>query len=345
MAARDVRIGVLTDDPYLAEQVQRVAEAAHATVVRSPGATVDVWLVDDRGAPDAGPHGGGDVPTVALRWGDEARPPVAAYEPGRVLELPVDAEPLLRHLGTLRAAPRARVVGVVGLRGGVGSSSLSAALARAVVGRGVRTALVEMHPASGGLDLLLGLEHEPGPRWADLRRERVGFPADALALALPTWHAARVLSGDRRGGPGPTDPGVRDALRALSSTHDVVVLDAPGSAFPGGPPMDGDPFAGGHGPDVALLVGLCDVRSAAAGAVLRRSVVTADVRLVLRRRRNDVLHPAEVAEACGVGLTAVMATERGGSAASDRGEEPGDRRRGALARTAQALLDPLGLVR
>ncbi|WP_418606129.1 hypothetical protein [Georgenia sp. SUBG003] len=39
--------------------------------------------------------------------------------------------------------------------------------------------------------------------------------SERLALALPTWHLVRVLSGDRRGGAGADDLVVRSAVRAL----------------------------------------------------------------------------------------------------------------------------------
>lgn len=345
MAGRTVRVGLRTDDPYLHEQVRRVVDAAGALLLGPGEDGADVVLVDDQGEGVATP--GARCPEVRVRIGAK-RPPVASLVPGGDLELPADAEPLLRYLSGLAVRPRARVVGVVGVRGGVGASTIAAALARSAVTAGVCTALVELHSVSGGLDILLGAEHEPGPRWPDLRAERGGFPAEALALALPRWEAVRVLSGDRRGGPEPSDPGVPDALRALASSHDVVVLDLPRAGWWGvvgpGPGAGQSPQAPAVACDVVVLVAACDVRSAAAAGVLAHRLDGADARLVVRRGPGDGLHPDEVAEAGGLPVAAVLPTVRGAAAAADRGEAPGDRRRGPLARTAGRLVAALGLL-
>lgn len=348
---RVLRIEAQTDDPYLAEQVRRVVEASGALLVAAGEPGADVRLVDAaHAAPGSaadgdGPAGGVPQVLVGLAAG---RPPVPECAPGTPVGLPADAEPLLRYLAALATPPRARAVGVLGARGGVGASTLAAAIAREAVRVGVCTALVELPRSTGGLDVLLGIEHEPGPRWADLRSERGGFGADALALALPQWHAVRVLSSDARGGPRPGDPGPTDAVRALAGSHDLLVLDMPreGSWLPGEVEA-GTAQSGNHPmvrPGAALvLLATCDLRSAAACAVLARELGSLDVRLVVRRRRSDTLHPLEVAEACGLPVTVAMASERGAPAAEERGETPGDRRRGAIARTAKVLVQALGL--
>lgn len=319
---------------HLSEQVSRVAAAAGAVVVGA--GPCDVWLVDD--ASTDGPAAAPDVPVIRVRYGHGAREPVARFSPlsGTVLELPLDAEPLLRFLSSLRLAPRARVIGVAAARGGAGASTLAAALAREAVRGGTLTALADLDGASGGLDLLLGIEQELGPRWVDLRSERAGFPPDALSLALPRWHAVRVLSGDARGGARPDDPGVPDAVRSLVSEHDLVVLDL-GDAAAWYPSREG------AGPpempecQVLLVVAACDVRSAAAAAVLEREVRASETRLVVRTPGPGGLDPGELAEACGLPLAATTRTERGSAAAAERGEAPGDNRRGPIARTAARL--------
>lgn len=220
----------------------------------------------------------------------------------------------------------------MGARGGVGSSTLAAALAREAARAGLSAALVDLEVTGGGLDLLVGLEHEPGPRWADLEPERAGFPAEALSRALPTWCGVRVLSGDLRGGATAATV-VDDAVRALRSAHDVVVLDSPRSRWP----TDAGLGLGDVPADVHVLVGSGDVRSAAAMAALRALRPEADLRLAVRSGGAGGLHPEELAEAAGAPVVVVVRTERGAAAAAEAGAAPGDSRRGAVARAAARL--------
>ncbi len=120
----------------------------------------------------------------------------------------------------------ATVVGVVGARGGVGASTVAAALALRVhrhgwhaerrrprrrgTGRAGATAdvprvvLVDLDPAGGGLDVHLGIEDVPGVRWPDLAGARGDVSGPELTDLLPDWAGVTVLSGDRwRPGPAP----------------------------------------------------------------------------------------------------------------------------------------------
>lgn len=354
---RIVRVGLVSADALLAGQVRRLVESAGAELVEDGTGVPDVWLRDVGGVPGPAPGAGelgirGDVPVLDVRRGGARRPPVPAVVPHEdlVLELPADAQPLLRYLGSLVDVPRARTVAVVGARGGVGASTLAAAVARAAARAGVCTALVELDAASGGLDLALGIPYEPGPRWADLRDEQAGFPAEALSAALPRWHAVGVLSGDVRAGPRPVDPGVADAVSALAGAHDLVVLDLPRTGWlrlvPGregqaGPAADGPPAIGC---DAVAVVAACDGRSAMAAAAVRETFAGVDAGLVVRVPGSYGLMAEELAAAASMPLWATMRPERGLAAAAERGEAPGDHRRGAVARTAARLLTPLGIV-
>ena len=80
----------------------------------------------------------------------------------------------------------ALVLGVVGARGGVGASTLAAALAA----RGARrtaSVLVDLDAAAPGLDLLVGLEDDPGVRWPDLAGAAgaIDGATGAPAVAVP----------------------------------------------------------------------------------------------------------------------------------------------------------------
>src|SRR5258708_810123 len=73
---------------------------------------------------------------------------------------------------------------------GAGCPPLAAALPRAGPRRGLRSTLVDLDPAGGGIDLLFGLETEPGPRWSELAQWRDGrLCGRSLRDALPTYAA------------------------------------------------------------------------------------------------------------------------------------------------------------
>lgn len=337
------RIGLSVETTHLAEQVARLVQAAGAVVVSDD--PVDARILEE-GTRSLGRAGSADPPTgetrvIVVRAGDGTGRGSRDPSGEGVLALPADAEALLRRLGALRLNPRAHVVGFVGARGGAGASTLAAAVAREAVRHGASTALTDLDAAGGGLDLLLGIEHEAGPRWVDLRSERAGFPAQALSMALPRWEAVRVLSADSRGGARPADPGVVDAVQALASEHDLVVLDLPRNG-PWG--LDGTAAEPHALPCRSfVLVATCDLRSAAAVASAAKSLDGQQVRLVVRAPGPGGLDPEDFAEASGLPLFAVTRTERGGAAAAERGEAPGDRPRSPVGRTAARIVRDLAL--
>ncbi|PFG39240.1 secretion/DNA translocation related CpaE-like protein [Georgenia soli] len=324
----ETAVALRSDDAALAERVRRLTDLAGV------GLTV---VPTDRVLPDAPVVLDGSVPGGLAVRVDPGRTVAADVRlPGAVV-LPGDEAALLDVLVTAATPHRARTIGVVGAHGGAGASALAAVLARACVAAGAATALVDLDPAGGGLDVLLGLEFDPGRRWADVLEERGALLPERLALALPTWHLVRVLSGDRRGGAGADDLVVRSAVRALGQGHDVVVLDLPRQVL-----------APGAAQEVWLdrcsdvvLVSTGGVRAGAAAiaaAPLQQAGCT--VHLVVRSAPAEA---GEIAEAAGLPLAAVLREERHLAADVERGARPGDRRRGPLMATARALVERLGL--
>ncbi|QOR71347.1 septum formation initiator [Ruania alkalisoli] len=250
---------------------------------------------------------------------------------GRPLQLPADAQELLTLVRTAARERRAKVIGVVGARGGAGASCLAAALARTAVDRGLGTALADLDTCGAGVDLLLGIEHSGGLRWADLSTGDGSLPHDQLAAALPSWGGVRVLSADWRGGPD-TSQG-SEALDALAAGHDLLVLDLPRAQAV---------WAGMC--DVVYVVTTCDVMSGAAARMLAAGWQGGDLRLVVRGPAPGGLTAAEVAQACGLTLAVSMREERSLAAALERGVAPGENRRGPLRRGALAALRDLDLV-
>jgi secretion/DNA translocation related CpaE-like protein len=226
---------------------------------------------------------------------------------------------------------RALVVGVVAARGGGGASTLAATLARHLAHR-TATALVDLDRASGGIDVLLGLEGADGVRWPDLAEARGEVSgADVLAL-LPRWGACAVLSADRAR-PGAPEPAVvADVLHGLTVAAGALVLDLDRSAV-----VAGESLAGAC--DAVLVVAPRDLRSVAGILAMRPHLgdgVTAS--LVVRGPAPGGLGVAELAEAVDLPVLAQLPMDRRLPAALERGGVPTG---GRSSRTAARIIAAL----
>ena len=99
--------------------------------------------------------------------------------------------------GAVSAGGRALVVGVVGARGGAGATSFAVALSLAGARAGRRTMLVDLDPYGGGIDLVLGAEDVPGPRWDSFASGAPPVTGAALAESLPRCGEVTVLAWSR----------------------------------------------------------------------------------------------------------------------------------------------------
>src|SRR5699024_2671954 len=224
----------------------------------------------------------------------------------------------------------ARVIGVVGARGGVGASVLASALARAGARARVGVALVDLDRSGPGVDLMRGLERGGGLSWAGLDGQGGGVAGQALAEALPIWHGVHVLSCDWR---GEAEHGIAPAaVDALASGHDLVVLDLPRT----------EPSWAGYC-DAVLIVTTCAAICAEAVRTTATVWTGAQQTRVARRPARGGVTPEEIATASGVPLVLAMRPERGMAAGAERGLTPGDNRRGALRRGAGTLIKRLDL--
>lgn len=329
-----VAVALRSSDPAVVEAVRSVAALAELPLaVHPPGsAAPEAGLVLDSvaeiGAADPDwRRPGGRFAWVAVERG------LDVPDGGPCLVLPDTAQELLTRIRAASVTRRAQVVGVVGARGGAGASSYAAVLARTCADAGLSTALVDLDLDQGGIEVLIGAEHEGGLRWADLAGEQGGFAPEELSAGLPIWRGVRVLSGDLRSvGLPPSE----ETLTALGDAHDVLILDLPRVAA----------RAGGLAArwcEVVLTIAVCDVQSAAGLQALSRSLAGLDVRLVVRGPAPGGLQPQDLAASCGIPLLHGMAPERSLAAALERGVAPGDHRRGPLLRAARQTLDALGL--
>jgi secretion/DNA translocation related CpaE-like protein len=262
----------------------------------------------------------------------------------RVVTLPADEGWLVEQMGVAGDGHgRAAVVAVVGCRGGAGSSTLAAAVARHAVAESLSCVLVDADPYGGDLDLLLDMTDDPGLRWDDLAAAGGRLPASPLAAALPRRDgvallcARNVRPAQRAGGRGergdslPAPAAAMGAVvGALVRSFDLVLVDVPRWL-----PLSAQPVL--DVADVVLLMTTADLRGVAAG---RRVVADLDdhgppLRLVVRQGRSGSADPDEVARWLGVPLAARLTFDSKVLADGDRGDFV---MRTSLRRAARAVL-------
>lgn len=224
----------------------------------------------------------------------------------------------------------AEVIAVLGGSGGVGASTLAAALAWRAADRGRSVALVDADPLGGGIDLLLGAEREPGWRWPRFGAAD-GVLGD-LREFLPAIDEVTVLSMGR--GPDPElgrEP-IAAVLGSLQRSFELIVVD------PGRSDRPGCREALRRADRTVLLVGAC-VRGLAAAGHLVRAVAPAASEVVLRGLPGVRVPDDAVEEALGLPVRARLRHEPRLAVAADRGERPPlSQRRAGLGRVCDRLL-------
>lgn len=229
------------------------------------------------------------------------------------------------------------VIGVVGARGGAGATVMAAGLAHALAARDRQVTLVDLAPENGGIDVLLGIENEPGLRWPDLADARGRVDGPALRERLPRWDSVAVV-GATRDGPArmPTDA-TSDVCLALADASDVVILDLSRGILARALPYSAPVL---QLCDEALVVTPLDLVAVGGALVARDALARVHCRaaLVIRGPAPGTLDAVEVSDvlgleiACEVGWDARLAgaVERGFGPSMSRG--PLHRAAGVLAR-------------
>jgi len=230
-----------------------------------------------------------------------------------------------------RSGPRHAVLGVSGARGGAGASTLAAACARALARREGGCVLVDLDDDGGGIDVLCGVEDQPGLRWADLRDATGVVPAAELRTLLPRWGDVDVLGHDRDR-PGEVAPAaLHDVLAALGETVPLV-LDLPRHVR-SRPPVP---------VDLHVIVVPRDLQGVSAARRGLHDLRAAPVRLVTSGRAPGGLTEGVVADAVGADVVARLHVDRDLPRAVERGVGPCGPR---LHRTSLAVLGALDRAR
>lgn len=210
---------------------RQVIDTADAAELARHAPKAFAVLIDDTRAPDLSPPHAANVFRVGGELVDSAE---------RVFVLPAEAADLLRAIGALAVQPtavaaRGKVITIVGASGGSGASTLAAALCR-VTSRGDSATLLDGHWLSGGLDLLLGIEHVPGARWGEIdfgegtvaRTDvRRALPATADDIAVLTFPRQRVAD------PFRLEAAALEHVAGAVGGAGLTVVDAPAALIPG----------------------------------------------------------------------------------------------------------------
>ncbi|AWT56984.1 septum site-determining protein Ssd [Mycolicibacterium smegmatis] len=338
-----VAVLAVLGDPLLRGEVARVAAAAGVDLVevampssRKAWLSAAAVLLDASAARRCADRGLPRRDRVLVIGCDEPGPAdwQAAIAVGaqHVVTLPRQDTDLVAALSVVDegGGHRGPVVAVVAAKGGAGASVFAAALALSAPG----ALLVDADPWSGGIDLVLGSEDQPGLRWADLALQggRLGY--GALRDALPRRGEISVLSGGRAG-VDITAAALHAVIDAGCRGAALVVCDVPRRSTDAAE-------AALEAADLVVVVARADVRSCAAAAAAGSWIATCNpnIGVVVRGPAPGGLRAAEVADIVDLPLLASMRPQPGLDEALERG---GLRltRRSPLATAARRVLGVL----
>ncbi len=228
---------------------------------------------------------------------------------------------------------RARIIGVSGASGGVGASCLVAALGLRGRRRGLTCVCVDLRRYGGGLDVVLGVDHEPALRWPDLARARGRLDIAALWQHLPRGDGLPVVSHDRDAAVDLDPAAVTAVVEGLAGHCDLVVIDLPGPESPDFAHAVGLLHQG------LVVVGPGPTQLAAAGVHARAARDQGVPWALVQRlgRRSVAELPTIVCDALQLPLAGILPEDDRVGVDLRRGRVPGSR--GPLADGADAVLD------
>lgn len=228
------------------------------------------------------------------------------------------------------AAPSASSLRVVGGSGGVGATTLAAALAQRAAACGQRSALVELDRFGGGVDLLFGAEDEPGWRWADLS-SAAGHVGD-LGGQLPNVSGVDLVSLGHLDAAStlPALDAIRAVVGSLQRSHDVVIMDA-------GCASDGLLSVSAR----TLVVVAAQVRAVLSARCRIAELGLQDAELVVRTGPGWKVDPDLIAQTIGMPVAALIPHDGSWQSGAATGDPPGRSSRSKTGRACNQLLDSL----
>ncbi len=244
-----------------------------------------------------------------------------------------------------RGNPPVPLIAVIGGCGGAGASTLAVSLAVAALSVRKRAILFDADPLGGGLEPLVALG-------------TVAFAADHPIRTTQTWpHGIDPPGPERQPGPARRDPdlalvtwggddgeripvvAMRNALRALRGTADLVVVDLPRC-------IDDSTQLVLSEATHTLVVAPVSERAAVATARLlpRLAVVGPQPQVVARLPSRDELTAREFAQLLGTPLAGVIKPARSSLPSRGALQQLGGRSAPSLARFSRRLIERCGVV-
>ncbi|AVT39785.1 septum site-determining protein Ssd [Plantactinospora sp. BB1] len=230
----------------------------------------------------------------------------------------------------------ARIVAVIGGRGGAGASVLAGGLAITAARCGLRTLLVDADPLGGGLDLVLGWEQLEGLRWPALTEADGRVDAPALVRALPSRGDLVMLSWDRGDLLALPVEAMAATMDAGRRGRDLVVVDLPRQ-------LDDAAVIALQAADQAFVLVPAELRATAAAARVAAvaGLHCANLSVIVRGPAPGRLKAREVARALDLPLVGTLRPEPGLCRNLERGEAPAAAGRGPLAALCQRIITDL----
>lgn len=221
------------------------------------------------------------------------------------------------------------VIGVIGGGTGAGASVLVAGCAMRAQAAGLRVAALDADPDGGGLDIVFGIETEPGIRWEQLAGASGQLDGARLTERLPATESGVVVLSHGRLWRGVEASIFHAAVTALRECMDLLLVDV------------------GRANSSDDVVQMCDglvmiARGtaqglAAAGATAGHLTRAVDGLVLRDAGRMDT---TEIEEALGIPVVGGISTDRHVQTDLDRGLPPGGRR-GDFATACDELLRDL----
>jgi secretion/DNA translocation related CpaE-like protein len=291
---------------------------------------------------------GADLAVLAARWGLPSRQGVyvlgdASASPAALsASVPLGAATIVLPeggawladvlAGRTGSSPRTSRIAVLGGSGGVGASTLAVGLASAGTALGA-TALVDLDPLGGGIDLLLGAERVPGWRWDRLRsaRGQIG----ELRREVPEVAGVTLVSMGRDGATALTRDAVAAVLASLSRSRGLVVMDV-------GRSLDAGAREALRTSDRVVVLCAQDVRGVAAARMTLAAAEATGAAVVVRMRRGGAIRASDVATALGLPLLGTIPHDASLAPAAERGVPPDSAAGRGWLRACAAVLAELG---